>query len=583
MNLLYKIVFLGFIFAILISCKNEPEAVADNRLNDYALFDANGGFHRLSRYNDSKAIVLWVQGNGCPIVRNALTDFNEIVSDYKDKGITFFMLNSNTQDNRSNTSKEASDFSFPVPVLMDQQQLIADALNVTITSEAIVLHPTTREVLYRGPLNNRLDYEVQKDGPSEFFLRTALDAILSGRQPASKTAMTRGCTVTRLSNTEKDKPKLTFTNDIAPVLKDHCVQCHFPEGIAPWAMTDYKTVKGWSSMMKQVLLAKRMPPWKADPEIGSFANSFEMPDSNARKIIRWIDSGMQYGEGEDMLTTVEYPDNEWQYGEPDTIINLRPEKIRATGTIPYRYQDIPLQLGEDKWLRGTVIKSSVPKALHHVVVTDKKRNRSNPISDRKQRPWTDNYIAIASVQGKATMFDDSLGVFIPKDMTLSVQLHYTTTGKPEEDRVQIGLYFADEPPKRELYALAPSNVTLNIPAYASEVKQTISDTISKAIKIHYVAPHMHFRGKDIKFSVIFPSGERHTLISIPDFNFNWQWIYKLEKPFQAPAGSVILVEGTFDNSSQNPLNPDPSQDVTFGIQSTDEMLIGFFNYTLVEE
>ncbi len=581
MKTIKYILIFGFIFSTFLSCKNKPNAIADSRINDYALYDASGDFHRLSRYNDSKAIVLWVQGNGCPIVRNAITDFNAIVKDYSEKGITFFMLNSNTQDDRKETMKESTDFNFSVPVLMDQWQIIADELDIKITSEAIILHPTTREILFRGPLNNRLDYEAQKNEPTETYLRDALDAVLSDKTIQSKEEMTRGCTVTRLLKTSEDT-MLTYTRDIAPILENNCIKCHHPSGIAPWAMTDYKMVSGWSSMMKQVLLARRMPPWKADPEVSEFTNSFAMDDSNARKIIRWIDTGLVYGDGGDPLKNISIDTTEWQFGEPDTIITLRPEKLPATGLIPYRYQDISLNLGKDRWLKGTEIKSTTPQALHHVVITNKLRNNKSLITDRKQRPWMDNYIALASIQGKATMLDDSVGVLLPKDMTLSFQLHYTPTGKPEEDHVKLGLYFTDKAPKEELYALSPSNNTFVIAPYAKDVKHSISDTITRAIKIYYVVPHMHYRGKSITFSVIFPNGERHTLVSIPDFNFNWQWFYKLKTPFEAPAGSIILVEGVFDNSLQNPLNPDPSKELTFGVQSTDEMLIGFFNYTLVD-
>ena len=563
------------------SCNRGPKPIADNRLNDYALFDANGSFHRLSTYNDSKAIVLWVQGNGCPIVRNAVTDFNAVVNDYKDKGFTFFMINSNPQDDREETKTEADEFNFSVPVLMDNVQLVADALDFKITSEAIVLHPVSRDVLYRGPVNNRLDYEAQKNLPSETYLRDALDAIINGTEITTRADMTRGCTVTRLQKQEEDEV-LSYTEDIAPLLADHCARCHRDGGIAPWSMTDYETVKGWSSMMKQVLLTKRMPPWKADPEIGEFRNSFAIDDTNARKIIRWIDNGMEKGTGTDPLSLLKFSDESWQAGPPDTIVTFKPEKIPATGLIPYRYQKIPLHFKKDTWLKGIEIKPGNAKILHHIVITNTERNKKNPIVNRQPRPWTDNYIALGGGADQLTIFPDSTGVLLPAGTTLTAQIHYTPTGKPEEDVTRLGLYIADEAPKREFLALSPSNTTFVIPPYTKNAKISVADTITKGINIHYIVPHMHYRGKQIKFSVIHPNGEKETLVSVPDFNFNWQWMYKLENSYFAPKGSVILVEGVYDNSFQNPLNPDPSQELRYGIQSTDEMLIGFFNYTLAD-
>jgi len=148
---------------------------------------------------------------------------------------------------------------------------------------------------------------------------------------------------------------LTYVDDIAPILKDHCVRCHNDGGIAPWSMTDYKTIIGWSDMMEQVLLSKRMPPWKADPEIGEFENSFSIEDSNVRKIISWINNGLTYGEGDDILTHIPSLTTNWKKGIPDEIIQLNEETIPASNVIPYRYQKFTLAIQEDKWLRGVEI------------------------------------------------------------------------------------------------------------------------------------------------------------------------------------------------------------------------------------
>lgn len=578
MTALKKIAILLFMAGLVLSC-NKPKPIADSRTSDYALYDQNGDFHRLSYYNDHKAIVLWVQGNGCPIVRNALTDFNEVVSEYSQKGFVFFMLNSNLQDDREQIAEEALDFHFEVPVLVDSAQLIADALDITLTAEAIVLHPTTREILYRGPINDRLDYEAQKDSPGETHLKNALDDILAGTILKNKQKMAKGCKVTRRSFMER-KDTLTYVDDIAPILAQNCVKCHRIGGIAPWAMTDYNKIFGWSSMMKEVLLSKRMPPWKADPEVGEFENSFALSDSNARKIISWIDDGLPLGSGNDPLTELPQYIRTWQGGEPDLLVTLDEETIPASKLIPYRYQNVSLNLTEDKWLRGVEIQPGNPKTVHHVVLTNTETNQQSPITNRKARPWTDNYIALGGGADQATFFPENTGVFIPKGTTLTMQLHYTATGKVETDQTRIGFYFHDSIPSKEFYALSPSNVDFVIPAFGKNVKLTVADEITRDIKIHYVVPHMHYRGKSIKINAILPDGSKKTIVSVADYNFNWQWLYKLKEPVFIPKGSKISVEGVYDNTFQNPLNPDPTQELTYGIQSTDEMLIGFFNYTL---
>lgn len=567
------------VFLAATSCKDTPTAIPDSRKSDYALYDANGGFHRFSRYNNKKAIVLWVQGNGCPIVRNALTDFHTITKDYSAKGFQFFMINSNIQDDRSEILSEAKEFNFTTPVLVDSAQLLADALDINSTAEAIVLHPTTRKILYRGPINNRLDYEVQKNSASETYLKDALNAILKGKSVASKKEITRGCTVTRLSTIEKNST-FNYSDHIAPILANTCVQCHRDGGRAPWAMEDYQTVVGWSGMIKEVLLSKRMPPWKADPTIGDFKHNFSLEDSNARKIVRWIDQGMKPGTGKDTLQSLVFLAVDWEQGTPDEIIVLQEEVVPASKKIPYQYQTFDLDLAEDTWLRGVEIIPGNPKLLHHVVLIHEDGYTSSPITERKLRRYTDNFIALGAGANQSTFFPENTGVFLKKGERLKIQLHYTPIGKEAIDQTKIGFYYHKTKPKKWFYPLSPTNTTFTIPPHTGAVKIVAKDTISQDIYIHSLMPHMHYRGKSIKISVIKPTGEIISLVSVPDFNMDWQWLYELKEPMFAPKGSVIFVEGIFDNTVQNPLNPDASKEIRFGIQSTDEMLTGFFNYTL---
>jgi len=553
--------------------------VPDSRKSDYALYDANGEFHRFSTYNNKKAIVLWVQGNGCPIVRNALADFHHIAESYSEKGFQFFMINSNTQDDRTEIISEAKEFSFKTPVLVDKAQLLADALNITITAEAIVLHPTTREILYRGPINNRLDYEVQKDLASETYLKDALEAILDEKPITNRKEVSRGCTITRLSTIEKDIT-YNYGDHIAPILASNCVQCHRDGGRAPWAMEDYQTIVGWSGMIKEVLLSKRMPPWKADPTIGDFKHDFSLADSNARKIVRWIDQGMKSGTGKDTLQSLVFPQVGWEEGTPDKIIVLEKETVPASQKIPYQYQTFDLDLAEDTWLRGLEIIPGNPKLLHHIVLIHEDGYSSSPITARELRRFTDNFIALGAGANQATFFPENTGVLLKKREKLKIQLHYTPIGKEATDQTKIGFYFHKSKPEKWFYPLSPTNISFTIPPHTRDVKIVAQDTIQRDIYIHNLMPHMHYRGTAIKMSVIKPNGIIIPLVSVPDFNMDWQWLYELKEPIFAPKGSVIIVEGVFDNTVQNPFNPDASKEVRFGIQSTDEMLTGFFNYTL---
>lgn len=564
---------------IALGCQEKPRAIADSRMNDYALYDEKGDFYRFSYYNNTKGIVLFVQGNGCPMVRNSFRDFNSIAEEYTPKGFQFFMINSNLQDDRSSIAEEAREYQFQVPVLIDGAQLLADMLDITVTTEVIILHPTKRTILFRGPLNDKFDYETQRTKSENAYVRKALNDLLEGKTPTSHREAVRGCKVTHRKQLDS-QTSFTYTQDIVPLLANHCIRCHHEGGIAPWSMTDYHAITGWSQMIKQVLLAKRMPPWKADPEIGNFIDDFSLPDSSAYKLYQWIENGTPYGAGIDALKDMETPSKAWKLGTPDTIITLQKEEIPPTGVIPYRYQTLELNLGEDRWISGVEIRPSNPKVMHHILVSHDDRKGQSPIVKRPPYKWIDNFIALGGLGDQATPFPSDSGVFLSKESTLTIQIHYTTTGKSESDETQIGLYYSDDIPEKEFLSLGTANIDFVIPPLGKEVKIVAIDTITQDILLHTLVPHMHYRGKSIRFSVEYPDGSQQTIVSVPDYNFNWQRLYRLASPFAIPKGSVIKVEGIFDNTYQNPFNPDPLAKLTYGLQSTDEMLIGFFNYTL---
>ena len=574
--------FVLFLCVCFISCSTPPKKVSDSRQNDYALHDTQGGFHRLSTYNNKKGIVLFVQGNGCPIVRNVISDYNTIVKDYAPEDFTFFMINSNPQDSKKAIQKEATEYGFTVPVLHDDSQLIANQLNINVTAEVFILHPTSREILYRGPINDRMDLGTQINTPSNTYLRDALDAILENKPIDKQIAVAQGCKVLILAH-QKTQDTLTYTKDIAPILMNNCVKCHRPEGIGPWNMDGYQTIQGWSPMIKQVLLSRRMPPWKADPTIKEYNYSLEMNAEDTRKLAQWIDEGMRYGNGKDILKNIPPIQEDWVSGIPDEIITLKEEKIPATGTVKYRYQNFEITPKDDVWLSGIEIQPGNDKVVHHTVISDvSTKHLTSPIVDRKLVFFTDNFIAIAGSWNQGLSFPQNTGIYIAKDAKLKIQIHYNTTGKPETDVTKIGFYYHDKDsvPNKRLYALAPNNKKFIIQPYQSNQKVITEDVIKKDITIYYVTPHMHYRGKSIKFIAIHPDGTENVLVSVPDFDFNWQQMYQLKTPVKVPKGATLRVEGIFDNSFQNPFNPDPSKKVTYGKQSYDEMLIGFFNYTI---
>ena len=336
-------------------------------VSDFGLNDHQGNFHHFSYYDNYKGIVLFVQGNACPIVRNAIQDFQAINDKYASKGIKFLMINANLQDNREKIREEAKTFGIQLPILIDDQQLVAKMLNLRVTAEVLLIDMESSQVRYRGAISDRLGYETQKQQAQNTYLADALDHFLSGEDIEVPTRKTMGCAITRLS--DKWPGNLTYVNDIAPILKDKCVSCHQEGGIAPWAMTDYRTILGWSAMIKEVIYTKRMPPWHADKEIGHFSNDLSLSDEEIGTVIAWIDGKMERGQGPDPLADMAPEIKTWTLGEPDMVLNFKPEKIPATGIIEYRYQEFKLKFKKDVYVEAVEIIPDKAEVLHHVLAT----------------------------------------------------------------------------------------------------------------------------------------------------------------------------------------------------------------------
>jgi len=265
MNRLLKLSFFLFLGSILFftACNNDsgPDVQIDMDLEvpNFGLHDHNGDFHTLYYYGDAKAVVLYVQQNSCPINRKAVKDLKSVRRQFKGKGIEFFMLNSSVQDDRTAIQQEAEEFNMDFPILKDEAQLVAEALQLHRTNEAIVLDPSTWTVVYRGPINERLGYESERDDADNHYLADALNAQLKGELPLETLVKGKGCLIKRVHEDVAAFASISYEKDVAPILVDKCMKCHVEGGIAPWQMKNYETVFGWSNMMREVLQKNYKP------------------------------------------------------------------------------------------------------------------------------------------------------------------------------------------------------------------------------------------------------------------------------------------------------------------------------------
>lgn len=386
---------------------------------------------------------------------------------------------------------------------------------------------------------------------------------------------------------------IDYEKDVAPILIEQCQMCHREGGIAPWAMSNYQVVQGFAPIMREAIVNREMPPGQINPKYrDTIVNHRTLSNMEMGTLLAWIDAGAPVTGDRDPLTETVYSTSEWVNGEPDMIIEVPPQEIPAFGTlgpnaIPYRYTSVDLGLTEDKWLRGSEFLPSEPTVMHHMLNTVSlpgERNM-NLLGASGEGQGNMDYAQISAYVpgGTPDYYDENTGGLLRAGSIVNLQLHYTPDGTARTDKARIGLYFHDEgvvPEERmagDCACIFPDTWT-NIPPYDPNFVQTAEITLENDINLHTFLPHMHFRGKSMKATAYYPDGTWEELIDIPRYEYAWQLSYTWKEPKFIPAGTRLFVEGAFDNSADNPMNPDPSREVPWGQMSEDEMFFGAFTW-----
>ncbi|GMU92950.1 MAG: hypothetical protein AMXMBFR4_20080 [Candidatus Hydrogenedentota bacterium] len=552
-----------------------PVSASNFRLEDHA-----GASHELYRLSDAKAVVLFFHGNGCPIVRKSVAELRAIRDEYAPQGVTFWFINGNADDRRAEVVKEAAEFGIDFPILMDSAQLVTRDLGTTRTAEAVVLNPRGWRIEYRGAVDDRLDYGVEKPQATSRWLRDALDAVLAGDRPQITQTETRGCRIDLL----REPKRTSYAKHIAPLLQKKCASCHVEGHIGPFAMDSYEKVAGRKRMIREVLMTKRMPPWHADPHSGEFANDSSLDREELRSLIAWIDAGAPRGDGEDPLLQLAGADASeyWPMGQPDLVFEMpRSFTVPASGVVDYQYFRVRYTGAEDIWVRGADILPGNRAVLHHALIFINYPDRLKSLEPDFEG-GLDGFFA-GYVPGMLNDFyPKDTGKFVPAGSEFVFQMHYTTNGRSETDRSKLGLYVAKKKPKREFFTRAAANTDFEIPPNSPDSETESTYDFTHDVLLYEMGPHMHYRGKRFQYHVKYPDGRSELLLSVPNYDFNWQTMYRLKEPKRIPAGSQLYCVGAFDNSASNPHNPDPNRWIYFGEQSFEEMFIGYMGYAYVD-
>ena len=544
-------------------------AHAGPRVGDFSLLDQNGTFHHMAWYDDHKAIAFLVQLNGSEQTHAAAADYARMQSRFDADGVEFMMLNP-IGESRDSIKQELNTLALQIPVLIDDAQIISEAMGVDKSGEAFLYDPRSFEVIYRGSVAG---------------LEKALEEVVAGQSISSPSVAMSGSDV---HYNMVSSAGVSYSRDVAPILADNCATCHREGGIAPFSMDSHAMVQGWSPMIREVLMTKRMPPGQIDPHVGKFSNDYVLAVEEQQKIVQWIEAGAQKDGDIDPLAELTWPATKWALGEPDLIVKVPPQSIPATGILDYITVEVPIDIDRDRWVRASQYIPGDRTVLHHTLndlVPPGATGRRGFLGggDPNQANIT------AYIPGAEPAIEPpNTGGLLKAGSTLRLQLHYTTTGKETVDASEIGVWFYpdDEIPTERMsgqcaciFPMGWTNITPFDPNF--ELRQSV--TLKEDAYMQSFLPHMHFRGKSMRFNAHYPDGSEQELINIANYNYNWQISYKLEEPILMPAGTRIEAIGHYDNSTQNKANPDPSRSVPWGDQSWDEMFFGAMSWKNVDQ
>ncbi len=404
----------------------------------------------------------------------------------------------------------------------------------------------------------------------------------------------------------------TYYKDVVPVLQAHCQECHRPGEVAPMSLMSYKDSRPWAKAIRQAVLLKKMPPWSADPHYGKFSNDRSLKQSEIDTLTAWADAGAPEGNPSDAPAPVQFADG-WKIGKPDLVLDMGTDfKVAARGTIPYLSFLVHTGFTEDKWVKEVEVRPGNNAVVHHITLYARPKGSDFlvPVDAKPGEPYLGqseppqvnrppqndvgqmNGLFVSPGVGPAeeiglylpggTPYETGPGQarLIPAGSDIVFQMHYTTTGKEEFDRSKVGIIFAKEPPKERVVNAMIVNRSLRIPAGDPNHRLDATVTLQEEAVLQTITPHAHVRAKAFEFDVTYPTGEKQVLLNVPKYDFNWQIGYELAKPVKLPKGTLIHMTAFYDNSLNNPANPDPTKEVFWGEQTWEEMATGFLDLAI---
>ena len=547
----------------------EPIATPPGFVANFSLPTSGGGTISLQR--DASFHVLCFLGSECPLAKLYGPRLQDLSDRYRDHGVEFIGINSNVQDSMDDVRQYVDEHEVRFPVAKDFDQRVAAQVGATRTPQVFVIDGS-RRIIYQGRIDDQYKPGVARSVATTHDLRDALDHAVAGEPITTPLTDAVGCLISLPRSVSSVASDVTYCNQVARVLSKHCVECHRPGEIGPFALEEYDEVVGWADMMIEVIDQHRMPPWHADPEYGSFLNARQMSAVDKQTLRTWVEAGMPYGDASDLPSKTKHVEG-WRLPKPPDLVlpmSDRPFEVPAEGVVEYQYYVIDPGFTEDRWIRSAQVVPGNHSVVHHCIAFTRPPDGADISGFGMLTAYVPGQIDTPLPTGYAQK--------LVAGTKIVLQMHYTPTGKPEQDLTSVGMVFSDASDvTHEVYAVGGLERDFEIPPHTPRFVVAGSiDRYPRDGVLLSIIPHMHVRGRSFRLSA-HTGHESVTLLRVPQYDFNWQHNYRLSEPLDLSAIHRLTFQATYDNSADNPTNPDPTEYVTWGDQTWQEMAVVFLS------
>lgn len=521
----------------------------------------------------AKTTVIAFTSVTCPVSQRYAPTLASIGKEFSKRGVDFLFVNPISAESMSDFKSFAKKHGLKGDLIRDQNERFIKALGASSTTEVFVLD-AARTLVYRGAVDDQYGLGFSLEHPRHNYLRDAIQASLKRERPAIAATTAPGCALESAGPIAASTKDLTYHGRISRIVEEHCAECHRVGGVAPFALRSFEDLVSRAAMVAKQVDKGIMPPWFATPG-QHWTNDRSLPEADKNDLLEWLRGPRKLGNPGDAPLPRTFP-RDWALGAPDLVLRIpEPIAVNATGTMPYQNVYIDPGFTEDQWISAVEVRPTARQVVHHVLV------HVIPPGQTEQKARADreggNFLAVYVPGNNLLRYPADFGKVIPAGSKLHFQIHYTPNGTPTSDQTEVAMIFAKETPRYEVRVAAIS-AKLDIPPGEANYETRGRVPVMFDAKLLSFMPHMHVRGKSYRYELELPSGERQLLLDVPRYDFNWQIQYRAASPIEAPAGSVLIGTAQYDNSTNNPANPDATQRVRWGEQTYEEMMLGYFEF-----